>query len=82
MFHSFTHLGFLSATLEQQCLKAFAGLRLKFDHFVKIKNFDKRKIEILTGIIFLNMAAMHHEPFDHFIYNFGKVQINKWINLE
>ena len=53
-----------------------------FNNFVKIKNFDIRKIEILTGIIFLNMAAMHHEPFDHFIYNLGKVQINKWINLK
>ena len=45
-----------------------------FDNFIKIKNFDNKKIEILTGIIFLNMAAMHHEPFDHFIYNLGKVQ--------
>jgi len=53
-----------------------------FNNFIKIKNFDVRKIEILTGIIFLNMAAMHHEPFDHFIYNLGKIQINKWINLK
>ena len=51
-----------------------------FDNFVVQKNLDKKKIEILTGIIFLNMAAMHHEPFDHFIYNLGRLKINKWIN--
>ena len=53
-----------------------------FDNFVKQNNFDKRKIEILTGLIFLNMAAMHHEPFNHFIYHLGRFTLHKWINLE
>ncbi|MBL7047426.1 MAG: NTP transferase domain-containing protein [Candidatus Marinimicrobia bacterium] len=50
-----------------------------FDDFVKENNYDMRKIEILTGIIFLNMAPMHHAPFSHYIYNLGRHQINKWI---
>ncbi len=53
-----------------------------FDNFVIQNNFDKVKIEILTGIIFLNMAAMHHEPFSHFIFNLGRKQIQKWINFK
>ena len=51
-----------------------------FDEYLNQKKLDIKKIEILTGLIFLNMAAMHHEPFDHFIYNLGRVKINKWIN--
>lgn len=53
-----------------------------FNQFVERKKFDKIKINILTGIIFLNMAPMHHEPFNHFIYNLGKYTINKWIKLK
>ncbi len=53
-----------------------------FDDFVKKSNLDIRKIEVLTGIIFLNMAALHHAPFNHFIYHLGRYKIHKWINLE
>ena len=53
-----------------------------FDNYVKKNNLDIRKIEILTGIIFLNMSPMHHAPFNHFIYHLGRQQIHKWINLE
>ena len=52
-----------------------------FDNYVKKNNLDIRKIEILTGIIFLNMSPMHHAPFNHFIYHLGRQQIHKWINL-
>ena len=53
-----------------------------FDDFVKKNNLDIRKIEVLTGIIFLNMAPMHHAPFNHFIYHLGRYKIHKWTNLE
>ena len=49
---------------------------------MKKNNLDIRKIEILTGIIFLNMSPMHHAPFNHFIYHLGRQKIHKWINLE
>ena len=50
------------------------------NNFIKKKKLDIHKIEILTGIIFLNMAPMHHEPFSHFIYHLGRYKIHKWIN--
>lgn len=53
-----------------------------FNNFIKKKKLDKKKIEILTGIIFLNMAGLHHEPFSHFIYNLGKLKINECINFK
>ena len=50
-----------------------------FDSFVLENNYDLKKIEILTGIIFLNMSPMHHSPFSHFVYYLGKKQLSKWI---
>jgi len=46
-----------------------------FNNFLRNKEFDISKIKILTSLIYLNMSPMHHEPFDHFIYNFGKLSL-------
>ena len=43
-----------------------------FNKFVLENNLDLKKIEILTGIIFLNMSPMHNEPFSHYVYYLGK----------
>ena len=50
-----------------------------FDSFVLENNYALKKIEILTGIIFLNMSPMHHAPFSHYVYYLGKKQLNKWL---
>ena len=51
-----------------------------FNKFVIDNNYDLKKIEILTGIIFLNMSPMHHSPFSHYVYYLGKQQLSKWIS--
>jgi len=51
-----------------------------FNQFVESNSLDLKKIEVLTGLIFLNMAPMHHAPFSHYIYNLGRYQLNKWLN--
>jgi dTDP-glucose pyrophosphorylase len=48
-----------------------------FDNFLNKNGFDSLKVNILTSLIFLNMSPMHHEPFDHFVYNFGKLSLYK-----
>jgi len=50
-----------------------------FNIFVKENNLDLKKIEILTGLIYLNMSPMHHYPFSHYVYHLGKAQLHKWI---
>ena len=50
-----------------------------FDKFILDNNYDLKKIEILTGIIFLNMSAMHHAPFSHYVYYLGKKHLGEWI---
>lgn len=56
--------------------------KIIFDNFIYQKKLDIVKIEILTGVIYLNMAAMHHEPFSHFIFHLGRYKIHKWINIK
>ena len=51
-----------------------------FNQFIMDNNFDLQKIEILTGIVFLNMSPMHHAPFSHYVYYLGKKQLSKWIS--
>ena len=48
-----------------------------FHKYIKEKKFDKTKIDLLTSLIYLNMSPMHNKPFDHFIYNFGKLSLYK-----
>jgi NDP-sugar pyrophosphorylase family protein len=41
-----------------------------------IKNdYNLKKIRVLTGLIWLNMAPLHHHPFDLFLFNFGKLKL-------
>jgi len=47
---------------------------LLFD-WVKENKLDVNKIKILRSIIWLNMAPLHHHPFDLFLYYFGKYNL-------
>lgn len=35
-------------------------------------NYDIKKVKILTALIYLNIAALHHFPYCHLLYNLGK----------
>ena len=48
-----------------------------FKKYLINKNLDEIKVSILTSLVYLNMAPMHHEPFDHFIYNLGRLSLYK-----
>ncbi len=48
--------------------------------FVRAEGLDMRKVDLLTPIIWLNMAPLHHHPFNLFLYYFGK--LNLWRALQ
>ena len=50
-----------------------------YNRFVKENNYDLKKIKILTGLIWINMAPLHTYPLSNFLFNFGKYNI--YINL-
>lgn len=49
-----------------------------FDFLRKYK-YDNRKVRFLTAIVWLNMAPLHHYPFNFFLYYFGK--LNLWKSI-
>jgi NDP-sugar pyrophosphorylase family protein len=48
--------------------------------FIRGKGWDLKKVELLTPIIWLNMAPLHPHPFSSFLYYFGK--LNLWRVLQ
>lgn len=48
--------------------------------FARKEGYDARKIRMLSGLIWLNMAPLHHHPFNLFLYYFGKLHLWRTIN--
>ena len=46
----------------------------------KKNNYSIKKVEILTALIYLNIAALHHYPYSIFLYYLGKFELTKAIN--
>ena len=51
----------------------------KFESYIISKNLDFKRIKILAGITFLNMAPLHNSPFDRLLMAFGSKLINDQI---
>jgi hypothetical protein len=45
--------------------------------FIKENGYDLKKVEVLTSIIWINMAPLHEYPFNNFLFNFGKYNLYK-----
>jgi len=43
--------------------------------FLAEGGYDAKKVTILTPLIWLNMAPLHHHPFDLFLFHFGKYKL-------
>ena len=48
-----------------------------FFNFLKDKNYSLKKVKILTSLIFLNIAGLHHYPYSIFLYYLGKSSLYK-----
>lgn len=59
---------------------ALVDCQATFSDFIRKYKYDTRKIRQLTAIIWLNMAPLHHYPFNSFLYYFGK--LNLWRSLK
>ena len=49
-------------------------------NFIKQNNLSLYKVKILTSLIFLNIAGLHHYPYSIFLYYLGKLSLQKVIN--
>jgi len=43
--------------------------------FIVERGFSYKKTRILTALIFLNIAPLHHYPYSHFLYFLGKLML-------
>ena len=52
----------------------------QFYQFLRDNNYDVKKVKILTALIYLNIASLHHYPYSKFLYFFGKYMLNNILN--
>ena len=48
-----------------------------FHKFILDKGFDLAKVNMLTAMIWINMAPLHEYPLNKFLFNFGKYNLKK-----
>jgi hypothetical protein len=51
----------------------------EFEDFVKINEFDENKIDLMTGLIFINIAALHHSGYNDFLFTLGHSILSRHI---
>lgn len=56
--------------------------QVSFYDWAKSKGLNLKKVRLLTGIVWLNMAPLHHHPFDLFLYYWGRKMLNEEIGRD
>lgn len=62
------------------CSHKLIKARKALSDFCKDYSLSMRKIEILTGIIWINMSPLHDKRLGDFLFHFGKLQLHNWVN--
>jgi len=52
----------------------------EFFNFLRKEGYDVKRVKILTALIYLNIAALHHYPYSKFLFFFGKYMLNNILN--
>jgi hypothetical protein len=48
--------------------------------FIKTEGLDLKKVKILSAMVWLNSAPLHHHPYNLFLYYFGRLNLWRAIN--
>jgi aminoglycoside phosphotransferase (APT) family kinase protein len=46
-----------------------------FDSWLDSRGYDKKKVRVLTALIYLNIAALHHDPYGLLLFALGKTML-------
>ena len=52
----------------------------RFCEWIKENEYDIKKVKVLTSLIYLNIAALHHYPYSLLLYGLGKSMLNSELN--
>ena len=47
------------------------------DEFIENEGYELKKVRLMASLIFLNIAPLHHDPYNKFLYYFGKHSLFK-----
>ena len=47
-----------------------------FGDWLEMEGYDKKKVWVLTALIYLNIAALHHHPYSLLLFSLGKTMLN------
>lgn len=50
-------------------------------NYIERKKISEIKIRLITGLIFINMSPLHKYPFNEFLFYYGKMYLNKYLNI-
>ena len=53
-----------------------------FYKWLKKESLSTEKVDIMTSLIFLNIAALHHFPYNHLLFYLGKSSLFKYLQKE
>ena len=51
-----------------------------FNEWILNNGFDLKKVKILTSLIYLNIAPLHHEPYNYLLFALGKLMLHRQLN--
>ncbi|WP_126455332.1 phosphotransferase [Sulfuriflexus mobilis] len=49
----------------------------RFDSWLELEGYDRKKVWIMTALVYLNIAALHHHPYSLLLYALGKTMLFK-----
>ena len=52
----------------------------RFGQWLALQGYDTKKVWTLTALIYLNIAALHHDPYGLLLYALGKVMLKNQID--
>jgi hypothetical protein len=52
-----------------------------FHSFIENNLYDLKKVNVLTSLIWVNMAPLHEYPLNNFLFNFGKYNLYKNLKI-
>ena len=68
-------INFNECVLDLKCNFFLINQLSEFNKFIKENKLNMKKINILTAIIWINMAPLHEYPLSNFLFNFGKYNL-------
>jgi NDP-sugar pyrophosphorylase family protein len=51
-----------------------------FEEYIKKQGYDENKVNLMTSLIFLNIAGLHHYPYCHLLFYLGKSSLYRLLS--